>query len=165
VLFHAGSHQGWSLLPMLTEQLFVVAQPDAYPLPTAGGLSLNDIADLPLVLPTGSHGLRAVIDAAFFHYGYEPNVVAEVDGLSMLMDIVQAGLAATIQPGAAVVRAHDRQLLRVPLLHDKMVRRNFVASLSDDQLSPAGLAARVVLADVMRALVLDGSWPGAELIV
>lgn len=165
VLFHAGSQQGWTLLPMLTEQLFVVAQPDRYPLPTTGGLSLNDIVSLPLVLPTGSHGLRAIVDAAFFHYGHEPNVVAEVDGLSMLMDVVHAGLAATIQPGAAVVRANDKQLLRIPLRHDKMVRRNIVASLSDDQLSPAGLAARVVLVDVMRTLVVEGHWPGAELTI
>jgi LysR family tcuABC transcriptional regulator len=64
-----------------------------------------------------------------------------------------------------VVRANDKQLLRIPLLHDKMVRRNLVASLSEDQLSPAGLAARVVLIDVMRELVAEGHWPGAELIV
>jgi len=165
VLFHAGSQQGWTVLPILSEQLFVVTQPDRYPLPENGELSLEDIVSLPLVLPTGSHGLRAIVDAAFFHYGHEPNVVAEVDGLSMLMDIVHAGLAATIQPGAAVVRANDRQLLRIPLQHDKMVRRNLVASLSEDQLSPAGLAARVVLIDVMRELVAEGHWPGAELIV
>lgn len=164
VLFHAGSQQGWTVLPILSEQLFVVAQPDRYPLPVNGELSLEDIVSLPLVLPTGSHGLRAIVDAAFFHYGHEPNVVAEVDGLSMLMDIVHAGLAATIQPGAAVVRANDKQLLRIPLLHDKMVRRNLVASLSEDQLSPSGLAARVVLIDVMRTLVAEGNWPGAELI-
>lgn len=163
VLFHAGTRQGWTLLPMVTEQLFVVAQPERYDLPASGGVSLEQIVDLPLVLPTGSHGLRAVVDAAFFHDGHEPNVVAEVDGLSMLMDIVRAGLAATIQPGAAVVRASDAHLVRVPLLHERMVRRNMVASLADDQLSPAGLAARVVLIDVMRALVTDGSWPGAQL--
>ncbi len=163
VLFHAGSRQDWTLLPTLTEQLFVVAHPARYPLPESGGLSLTDIVGLPLVLPTGSHGLRVIVNAAFFHHGHEPNVIAEVDGLSMLMDIVHAGLAATIQPGAAVVRANDKQLLRIPLLHDRMVRRNLVASLSDDQLSPAGLAARVVLIDVMRSLVADGRWPGATL--
>jgi LysR family tcuABC transcriptional regulator len=144
--------------------LFVVAHPARYPLPETGDLSLNDIVDLPLVLPTGSHGLRVIVNAAFFHHGHEPNVVAEVDGLSMLMDIVHAGLAATIQPGAAVVRASDKQLLRIPLLHDRMVRRNLVASLSDDQLSPAGLAARIVLIDVMRSLVAEGLWPGATLV-
>jgi len=39
-----------------------------------------------------------------------------------------------------------------------------MASLPDDQLSPAALAVRVVLIDVMRSLVADGCWPGAELI-
>ena len=164
VLFHAGSQHSWTLLPVLTEQLFVVAQPDRYPLLATDELSLQDSVGLPLVLPSGPHGLRAIVDAAFFHYGHEPNIVAEVDGLSMLMDIVHAGLAATIQPGAAVVRANDKHLLRIPLRHDKMVRRNLVASLSDDQLSPAGLAARVVLIDVMRELVAAGDWPGAQLI-
>lgn len=164
VLFHAGTHRGWTLLPILSEQLFVVAQPDGFPLPQRDELSLIDIIDLPLVLPTGSHGLRAIVDAAFFHYGHEPNIVAEVDGLSMLMDAVHEGLAATIQPGAAVVRATDRHLLRIPLRHEMMVRRNIVASLSDDQLSPAGLAARLVLVDVMRTLVAQGQWPGATLI-
>jgi LysR family tcuABC transcriptional regulator len=38
-----------------------------------------------------------------------------------------------------------------------------LASISDDELSPAGLAARVVLVDVARQLVQEGRWPGARL--
>lgn len=164
VVFHAGAREGWSLLPVLSEQLFVIGHPGHHPLLTRSSLGLSDIVGLPLVLPTGSHGLRAIIDAAFFHHGHEPSLVAEVDGLSMLMDIVRSGEAATIQPGAAAVRANDSQLVSVPLKHSKMVRRNLVASLADDQLSPAGLAARVVLVDVMRSLVAADKWPGATLI-
>jgi LysR family tcuABC transcriptional regulator len=44
-----------------------------------------------------------------------------------------------------------------------MVRPNQLVSLSDDELSPAGLAARVVLADVARSLVTSGQWTGATL--
>ena len=40
-------------------------------------------------------------------------------------------------------------------------RPNFLVSLSDDELTPAGLAARVMLAKVMRQLVESGNWPGA----
>ncbi|HYJ99273.1 MAG TPA: LysR family transcriptional regulator, partial [Burkholderiaceae bacterium] len=40
---------------------------------------------------------------------------------------------------------------------------NLLASISDDELSPAGLAARVVMTDVARALVQAGRWPGARL--
>jgi LysR family tcuABC transcriptional regulator len=40
-------------------------------------------------------------------------------------------------------------------------RENLLASLSDDELSPAALAARVVVADVALALAASGRWPGA----
>ncbi|HCQ6559628.1 TPA: LysR family transcriptional regulator, partial [Citrobacter freundii] len=40
---------------------------------------------------------------------------------------------------------------------------NFLVSLSDDELTPAGLAARVVLTKVMHQLVEAGRWPGAIL--
>ena len=39
-----------------------------------------------------------------------------------------------------------------------------LCSLSDDELSPAALAARVVLGDCVRELVQSGRWIGAALI-
>src|SRR5690606_32567626 len=47
VLFHAGSQQGWTLLPVLTEQLFVISRPDRCPLLATDEVSLQDIVDLP----------------------------------------------------------------------------------------------------------------------
>jgi LysR family tcuABC transcriptional regulator len=41
-------------------------------------------------------------------------------------------------------------------------RPNHLVSLSDDELSPAALAARVVVRDVARQMVADGSWPGTD---
>ena len=38
---------------------------------------------------------------------------------------------------------------------------NSLCSLSDDELSPAALAARVVLAECAHALMLQGRWLGA----
>ena len=43
-------------------------------------------------------------------------------------------------------------------------RSNLLVSLSDDELSPAALAARVVLADVAGELVRQGRWIGARLL-
>ena len=42
-------------------------------------------------------------------------------------------------------------------------RPNFLVSLSDEELSPAALAARVVVRDVTRQLVHHGLWPGTTL--
>ncbi|HEY1610077.1 MAG TPA: LysR substrate-binding domain-containing protein, partial [Paraburkholderia sp.] len=124
---------------------------------------LSQLGKLPLILPSGPHGLRSLLTAAFRRAKYEPKIVAEVDGLALLMDFVRAGLGATIQPGAALARAENQVLAAVPVADAYATRPNLIASVSDDELSPAGLAGRVVLANVARQLVRDGRWPGARL--
>ena len=94
-----------------------------------------------------------------------PNIVGEIDSLAMLMDAVDAGLGSTVQPWAAIARFPDGpQRFTLSELADAKVRRlNSLCSLSDDELSPAALAARVVVRDVTRQLVHDGRWPGTTL--
>ena len=83
----------------------------------------------------------------------------------MLMDAVRSGLGATLQPWAAVARmidAHD-QLYMARISDHKVKRLNLLCGLSDDELSPAALATRVVLTDCMKSLVQSGAWQGAFL--
>lgn len=165
VIFHTAGQQPWSVQPILDERLFVILHPNQrHLLPVGDSLTLSDIVDLPLIMPSASHGLRALLNAEFFREGREASIVAEIDGLALLMDLVRSGYAATIQPGAAAVRDHDQHLLRIPLAHDTLKRRNLIASLSDDELAPASIAARIVLHDVMRSLVKQSLWPGATLL-
>ena len=170
VLFRSDEARRWSVLPLLSERLFLIAAPTLPGLPAAGGTArvrLATLGRLPLILPTGSHGLRATLDAAFAAAGVTPQLAAEIDSLALLMDAVRAGFGATLQPGAAVSRTDGRPgatTLRVREVADALaVRHNLLVSVSDGELSPAALAARVVLADVARALVRNGHWPGATL--
>ena len=163
VLFQAERAQRWSVMPLLEERLFIIAREDAFALPEQGALSFGQIAGLPLILPSDQHGLRALIEAAAARAGVLLNVVLEIDGLAMLMDAVRAGLGATIQPGAATARLDDPGLAALEIADAQARRPNLLVSLSDDELSPAGLAARVVLADVARGLATCGKWPGATL--
>ncbi|MGZ5268506.1 MAG: LysR family transcriptional regulator, partial [Caldimonas sp.] len=89
--------------------------------------------------------------------------VADIDGLGILMDAVRAGLAATIQPGAATSRLPAAAVRLVRVADAGARRRNLLASLPDAELSPAALAARVVLRDVVRGLVAGSEWAGASL--
>lgn len=92
------------------------------------------------------------------------NVVMEIDGLATLMDVVRHGIAATLQPGAAAARSVDSGLCVVQIHDRDLMRRNLLASLPDDELSPAALAVRVVIRDVVRELVEKSQWPGATLL-
>ena len=161
VVFDADAVQGWSVAPLLQERLFAMGLHSLPGLPATARVRIEQLAALPLILPSGPHGLRALVDRAFARARCTPNVVAEIDGLALLMDAVAAGLGATIQPGAAALRLAGVDMVRVAIGNPHARRPNLLASLNDDELSPAALAARVVLTDVARALVAEGRWIGA----
>ena len=163
ILFQEAPTQRWSAMPLLDERLFVIGPRDLPGMPTGREVRLSKLGKLPLILPSGSHGLRALLTAAFKRARYEPHVAAEADGLAMLMDAVRGGLGATIQPGAALARSENAMLASSRIADADAIRANLLVSVSDDELSPAALAARVVLADVARTLVTEGRWPGATL--
>jgi LysR family tcuABC transcriptional regulator len=165
VLFDSSSARRLEVLPLLEERLFLIGARDMPELRGLedGPLRIAALAQVPLVLPTESHGLRAVVDAAFARENCEPRIVFEVDGLAVLMDAVRSGVGATIQPGAAALHLPPDAVLRLPIADPSVCRLNLLASVSEDELSTAALAARIVMRDVAVDLVKSGQWPGATL--
>ena len=165
VLFDTDAARRWSVLPLLEEKLYLIRARAALQGTPPAKVRLAQLKGVPLILPTGAHGLRSTLDAAFARARYQPQVVLEIDSLPLLMDAVDAGLGHTLQPWAAVGRFADAaQRFHLAEVADPQTRRvNALCSLSDDELSPAALATRVVLADCARALVRSGHWVGATL--
>ena len=89
---------------------------------------------------------------AFERAGVVPNIIMKIDGLAVLMNAVRAEHTATIQPGAAAALKGKSGLLLVQIADAHVGRRNLLATLADDELSPAALATRVVITDVARQL-------------
>jgi LysR family transcriptional regulator, regulatory protein for tcuABC len=154
----------WSVLPLLEEDLFLICARAHSDSSRPARVRIAQLAGEPLILPTGPHGLRSTLDAAFARARVAPSVVLEIDSLAMLMEAVDAGLGATLQPWAAVARFPDAATrFHMARITDAQVRRvNLLCGLSDDELSPAALAARVVLLDCARGLVRSGAWLGAS---
>ncbi len=162
VLFDIDQARRWSIEPLLDERLFFVCAADAMPgaLPTR----FAGLGDTALVLPTHRHGLRRVIDAAFKALELQPTVVAEVDSLTVLMHMVRRGMAASLQPWAALAREQQATpALRWAEIEDAgTARRNLLCSLSEDELSPAAVATRALLRRVVQRLIADGDWRGVK---
>ncbi|HEY9278535.1 MAG TPA: LysR substrate-binding domain-containing protein [Eoetvoesiella sp.] len=163
ILFNSEAGRRWSVMPLLDERLFVIAVKGFKKFPRKKQVHLADLTEIPLVLPTGQHGLRSLLASAFGQQDLSPTLVLEIDSLAMLMDAVGAGLAATIQPGAAIARLGADAFAISEIGDATLVRRNLLVSLSDDELSPAGLATRVVIRDMAIQLVKEGRWIGASL--
>ncbi|EJK1061466.1 tricarballylate utilization LysR family transcriptional regulator TcuR [Salmonella enterica] len=163
VVFQKDKILRWSARPILEEQLFLIGSHALLAALPDNPITPEQLAGIPLIMPSQGHGLRGRLDAVCQEHALNVEIVAEIDDLALLMRAVRDGLGATLQPGAAISHL-DNDALRVIGVHNPVLSRpNFLVSLSDDELTPAGLAARVVLTKVMRQLVDAGEWPGATL--
>jgi LysR family tcuABC transcriptional regulator len=129
-------------------------------------LSLADTSQLPLILPTGLHGLRRRITAEFEQRNLPLRVVAEIDSLSLLMACVRQGIGATIKPmAAALLEGEMRKGWRTLAFSDAHMKRpNYVYSVVPERLSPAAAAVRTELKETVRQLVQSDTWKGVSLL-
>jgi len=132
VLFDTDPGRRWSVTPLLEEKLFLIRSRHGLPAKPPERMKMAQLAGLPLILPSGPHGLRSTLDAAFARAKVVPTVLAEIDSLPMLMDAVDAGLGCTLQPWAALGRFPDAQ------------QRFHLAEISDAKNPPAELAVQPV---------------------
>lgn len=91
---------------LLREDLHFFAARDNWPLSTQPGapVRLSDLADVEMVLPSRSHGLRLLIEKTCKSTANTLNVVVEMDSLPQIKTLVARGSACTILAPAA---AHD----------------------------------------------------------
>lgn len=170
ILFNDKDAKRWSVTPLLQEKLFVIGKSlsgDQKSSKKMGEkVNLQALKDLPLILPTSGHGLRQAIDRAFANSKLKPKVVAEIDSLDLLMSSVVAGLGHTIQPWGAVVKIPDfSSKLAISEIKDQSIfRPSLLCSLSDDELSPSALAARVLVKECVETLAISGAWKGSSLL-
>ncbi|MES2949511.1 MAG: LysR substrate-binding domain-containing protein [Pseudomonadota bacterium] len=125
-------------------------------------ISLGELAQEPLILPTSANPLRNILDAAFANAGVIPNVALEVDSTAIVMRAVDAGRVSTILPWAALqpYGNTDQHFIYREISDCHARRKNLLFSKVEDELSPAALATRVVLVDCVRKLVACGHWLG-----
>lgn len=153
--------------PLLEEELFVLL-PESSPLVPANRTSITvaEVAAMPLILPTTTHGLRRRVVAEFERRELTPHVVAEIDSLSLLMSCVYDGMGVTIKPMSALQHEGERgkhwRALSISDAH--ITRRNYLYSIAENLLSPAASAVAVELRETARMLVTSKQWRGVSLV-
>jgi LysR family tcuABC transcriptional regulator len=165
VLFSADAAPDASVSPLLDEELFVIVSCTSTLMPArAARIPIAKAAALPLILPTGRHGLRRRIAAEFERRSLSLHIVAEIDSLSLVMNCVHDGIGATIKPMAAILheRARGRSFRALAFADAELSRRNFVYALPPERLS----AAATVVLDELRLLAHElidaGTWSGVR---
>ncbi|MDH2498731.1 LysR substrate-binding domain-containing protein [Acinetobacter baumannii] len=112
---------------IVSEQLWLIG-PYSSHLHQSLPLDLNEISELPLILPYVPHQLRSLIDHGFQVEKLDLKIAAEINDLSVQKQLVKEGLGFTILPLVSV--KNDLQLKTVkvsPINHSEFYRKIAIA--------------------------------------
>ncbi|MBO7776757.1 LysR family transcriptional regulator [Burkholderia pseudomallei] len=162
VLFRESESAGMSLSPLFDESLYVVGH--GLPGDESDTCSLSQLANLPIVAPSSPHGLRLLIEQTFAHAGVDLNVAADIDSLPTLIEIARTGEAYAIIP-ASVLSARESEY-RPParkIINPQISRPASLCWSNTLPTSPAALAVRRCVSELVVELHDAGKWPGIAL--
>jgi LysR family nitrogen assimilation transcriptional regulator len=128
----------------------------------ASSVSIDDIAKLPLVLPSLPNGRRSLIDRAFAERGCFPDIVAEADTLSSELSTVRSGVAHTILPVASPDRFLSDGFVEPLIVEPGLFLTCSVISSSDFPLSHAGESMRNLVTEFLEKEVRKMGLMGVE---
>ncbi|EKF39835.1 LysR substrate-binding domain-containing protein [Nitratireductor indicus] len=164
VLFAPAAVPDWTATELLREELFLVFPVESRIFPDdVKNVSIREIADVPLILPSSHHGLRRRVDLEFERLELIVVPIAEIDSLPVLMHCLQRGLGATIKPRAAI-NVHGAALASqwrcLPIRDVSMNRVNYLYAPPEEALSPAISAVHAELIALIREEVAERRWTG-----
>jgi LysR family nitrogen assimilation transcriptional regulator len=113
---------------LLKEELWVVGAPAAK-LRRQKPVPLASLAGEPLILPSGPHGIRTLVDHACAVSNIELTVVAETNAMSIQKSLVRGGHGLTILPPIAIAEELARKQVTASPLCDPKITRTIVLAL------------------------------------
>ncbi|WP_378941693.1 LysR substrate-binding domain-containing protein [Mesorhizobium sp. ANAO-SY3R2] len=152
---------GLSVEPMIEEDLFLVtSDPKDADVP----IRLSDVASLPLSVPGLPHKMRSLIDSVCEQQKISLNVIADVDSLPVLRNIAASGMANVILPQSALAApAALGNLYSRPIIEPRVSRPVSICRSEGAPKSRAIDATLDVLRQLVKELILDGTWRGVRL--
>lgn len=146
--------------PLLTEDLYVICPPGV----RSNDIRFDEIAKLPLILPSRPHGLRERIERSARDAGAALHIAAEIDGLPQIKALVMRGVGFAVLSLSAVRDEWRIRAVEARLIVDPPLQRTVSLCFPKSRpLSGAADAVRQVLYRVMRDLVAREVWPGKAL--
>ncbi|MBS1032138.1 nitrogen assimilation transcriptional regulator NAC [Gluconobacter cerinus] len=141
--------KGVSLEKLLSEDLYFIG-PHPETRNDQQSVELEELRDVPLILPSKQHALRWLIDEGFTRARVQPHVTTEIESISTLTDAVLGGIGSTILPySTALSIASDALSLR-HLTHPTLEVHLSMCMSDHLPLSEAALATRDVLRTVLQ---------------
>lgn len=165
IAFDDGNLEGLTATPLLEERLFLVVAPRS-PLARRKVVSLQEVAELDLVVPTPDQGVRDRIDRAMARAGHRiGKVVAEINSLTLMKQAAGAGIGATILSWPSIEDdVAQRRVVAIEIAKPAITRVAAMCVLASAPLSRATECARAEITQAIRATVRSTPWRGVRFV-
>jgi LysR family nitrogen assimilation transcriptional regulator len=143
LLYNATPAPGIELTPLVDEPLFLVERQTAKKATKPRPVSLRDLADFPLVIPSRPNAIRMQVETELAAVGQRPNVVLEIDGVATILDLIQDGAGCAVLTRHAVsTSAYPQAFVCRPITGPAM-RTKLMSAMSSQR--PATLTQKAIL--------------------
>ena len=160
MIYATADPRGLAVHHALSEEICLFASPGQASDAGLGGgpISLNDAANLPLVMPGTSHGLRQLFDDVAKSQSITINPHIEIESYGLIKELVSRGLGFGVLPKTAVQKENLAGTFRVWSFDQRITRRIYLAYSTDRPLPKAPRAVAQLSWETLRQLVRDGAW-------
>lgn len=126
VLYNPGQSTELEMSTLDEDELSLISH---NPQPGTGGkktkavtaISLLEVADLPLILPSRPNAFRILIEGEMMAIGRRPDVLLEVDGLNAILNLVQEGMGHAVLPSYTLSNFDNRETFTVQSIHSPRI--------------------------------------------
>jgi len=130
---------------------------------TRGKVDFSQIANLPLVLPSESHGLRHLMEKEAAGKRQKIGPVLEMDSYSNIKGLVEAGAGYSILPFNAIAREVSAgRLLAWKIQQPNLQRFVYLVKPSDKPMSNASNVIYSLVTETITSLIDTGKWNGVR---
>jgi LysR family transcriptional regulator, nitrogen assimilation regulatory protein len=158
MVYNAPPASDVELAPLYEEELLLVETRPADLSPAEeppAVVSLQAVADLPLVIPSRPNAVRMQVEAELANLGLRPQVALEIDGVPAILDLVADGAGAAILSRNAVANSPKPSAYRMRSLQPALFSR---LSLATSAVRPATLTQQTTL-DLIRSTLTAAATP------
>ena len=160
VLYQPSTSDSVVSQPLLQEELVVLWSANEE---RPEEIALADLNETQLVVPSGAHGLRFLIDTEMARRGVQPRVAAEIDSYLNIKRLVASGFGASILPRHSVLGEVKKGELKISSVSGPGLWRTvYLVFPKGRPATRAKEAVKSLVSGVVGALSGSGEWPGTR---
>lgn len=160
ITYNHSNHRNLRCHPLIEERFYLIS-PTNTRVSNRSEITLDEVLDLPLVMPEEKHGLRVRMEKEAAERNKSLKLALEVSAWPMLTDMVRRGLGYAILSSAAVHEMTLRkEVVAIPITSPEINRTLAIVTPMDLPSSVATLKLAEIIMQQVAEQVGAGTWNG-----